>query len=1275
MSKHNEPATFSHSRPVSQRTGFVQPQPTGFAGGGMMRAQPAGMALPPQQTGFGLQPQQTSFGGLQPQQTSFGMQSQQTGFAMQSQPTGFGIQSQPTGFNGPSQFNMSNQFSSQQPQSLGVPSPQNAPSRFMTSPTPLGGITAQPTGYPMGFRGQMPALAASSQPFLNTFMPAPGAQQPIGMGNFQPSQMQFAQPTSQFSGMSLQQTFQQQNQQQIGQAEVKVPWKLSTEEKKSYDQIFRAWDQTGSGFIEGKMSTEVFAQSGLAREDLMQIWGLADVENRGKLNLAEFHVAMGLIYRRLNGNPIPTTLPAEMVPPSARDLDNSVDFLKDLLKKDNSRATGEAYAQHTLGPVRSLHGARSSPNLHKDATMYKHDERDSSNTYKSQSRHIDRRAVRHAGEDRATADLDEIKRDLDRTDSMLESSRQRDNDQSHLDDELEDLQYRIKRLQDDIEYVSRPGRRSEANDQERRKLERELLRLRHEDLPELEAKISDRDRERRKESQAYSRQRDQRNNRNRFESDRYSEPNDDDRQRDGYSDRGYLRGTYDRDVPSRVSDRGLRDTPSRSSYRDTPSRASVREARDDKDDRYDSKRSPSSPPTSATKSPPPPATAPPTKTMTAEEKKAFIQAEAQRRIQERLRSLGIGGGSSAPVADTSVNSRLEQEKQEAALKASQADQEAAEREKQRQTRLEEERLSRLQTQEDMNSKPNPTAQPVTVEAPPPSNVNRPAESDLSAEEEALLKRREDALAKEKAARLARIKQLEEEEEESRRLEQEFKEKKAMFASRSTLSPAVPKKAPPPPAPRSRAPPPATVPRSASQVKLPPSLPQSVPPPSQAVSTPAIAIGLAEGPPTPSIPQAPTAPPAPPAPPAPQIVPAAPSPAIPQAPPPPPAPISAPPAPSGSTASTNPFHRLGTSTGNDSPAPTTPGSFPAPLSANNPFFKPTSTTTPAQQPSFPSQPSFRPPPRPQDSDDEWDAAAKEKDDDDDSDDEGAATARKARQGLAEALFGGIMPSRPQSAAANPSNPPPSAPPAPPPAPAAPAAPKAPLLPLANAPPADRGMLLGEIQSGKRLRKAQTNDRSGSGLAGKVIGGADPPVQNQRPPSLGEDDKRRSVDWIGGMAADGLRVPAPSLPAHPEEPASNKEEALDRAGADDCTKNFDMSQTIRVRSLYPYAAQGDDDLSMDVNLVILAHPSRVDEDWMYGTIEGSGVSGTFPKSYVTEIEVSWGKALYDYSPTGPDEARLVENTRVAVVDCSELDWFKIVEDGRVGLVPAAYIELDG
>ncbi|KAI9603679.1 hypothetical protein KEM48_000443 [Puccinia striiformis f. sp. tritici PST-130] len=256
----------------------------------------------------------------------------------------------------------------------------------------------------------------------------------------------------------------------------------------------------------------------------------------------------------------------------------------------------------------------------------------------------------------------------------------------------------------------------------------------------------------------------------------------------------------------------------------------------------------------------------------------------------------------------------------------------------------------------------------------------------------------------------------------------------------------------------------------------------------------------------------------------------------------------------------------------------------------------------------------------------------------------------------------MPSRPQSAAANPINSPSSAPPAPPaapPAPAPPAAPKAPTNPISStsAAPPPRGMLLGEIQSGKRLRKAQTNDRSSSSLADEV------------------EDKRRSVDWMGGMAADGMRMSIAnhhqsSLQSHAEEPTPKPEETP----ADDATENFDVSQTIRVRSLYPYTAQGDNDLTMEINLILKAHPSKVDEDWLYGTIESTGQSGTFPKSYVEEIKVTWGKALYDYSPTSSDEAPLVENTQVPVLDSSDLDWFKIEDNGMVRMVPAAYIQLD-
>ncbi|KAI8350891.1 hypothetical protein EDC96DRAFT_554556 [Choanephora cucurbitarum] len=109
---------------------------------------------------------------------------------------------------------------------------------------------------------------------------------------------------------------------------IKIPWAVTDEEKKQYTKIFKAWDTDKKGTISGEKAKEIFSQSGLPQNVLMQIWNLADPNNQGKLNVDEFAVAMHLIYRKLNGYNVPETLPPELVPPSTRDLNESVDMLK-----------------------------------------------------------------------------------------------------------------------------------------------------------------------------------------------------------------------------------------------------------------------------------------------------------------------------------------------------------------------------------------------------------------------------------------------------------------------------------------------------------------------------------------------------------------------------------------------------------------------------------------------------------------------------------------------------------------------------------------------------------------------------------------------------------------------------------------------------------------------------------------------------------------------------------------------------------------------------------
>lgn len=53
--------------------------------------------------------------------------------------------------------------------------------------------------------------------------------------------------------------------------------------------------------------------------------------------------------------------------------------------------------------------------------------------------------------------------------------------------------------------------------------------------------------------------------------------------------------------------------------------------------------------------------------------------------------------------------------------------------------------------------------------------------------------------------------------------------------------------------------------------------------------------------------------------------------------------------------------------------------------------------------------------------------------------------------------------------------------------------------------------------------------------------------------------------------------------------------------------------------------------------------------------------------------YATALYSYDATSDEEHSFDEGSTVTVVDTSDASWWKAEKDGRIGLVPATYLEL--
>ncbi|KAI9166868.1 Actin cytoskeleton-regulatory complex protein PAN1 [Paramyrothecium foliicola] len=410
------------------------------------------------------QPQSSNSQLLQAQMTGFPGQAQN----LQQQQTGFpGMQNpQATGYQGP------RPPMPPMPTGFGQSLSPNAGAGGMVAP-----LNAQPTGRP----GQWGLVNAPA-----TGLPNIDALQ----ARMMPQQGREA---SSFTTQGL-------------QGNAVIPWAITKEEKTRYDSLFKAWDGLNKGYIGGDQAIEIFGQSGLEKPDLERVWTLADHGNKGRLDLDEFAVAMHLIYRKLNGYPLPNTLPPELVPPSTRNFSQSIGTIKSMLHQESDfrKNSGAALLPQKTGVSymknRSFRGdAGVAAPGRKDATVFRNDDEEFG--YKSSARRrVGNNSPRPESPASVTSNddltLDQLRKKIKEKQVLLDAMDFTDEKNAEEDDildrrdrkEAEELYRRIRRIQNDIDSHPDAALATGDSDAERRAMKRQLQNL-TDKIPDLASQV------------------------------------------------------------------------------------------------------------------------------------------------------------------------------------------------------------------------------------------------------------------------------------------------------------------------------------------------------------------------------------------------------------------------------------------------------------------------------------------------------------------------------------------------------------------------------------------------------------------------------------------------------------------------------------------------------------------------------------------------------------------------------------------------------------------
>ncbi|XP_037669217.1 intersectin-2 isoform X1 [Choloepus didactylus] len=95
-------------------------------------------------------------------------------------------------------------------------------------------------------------------------------------------------------------------------------WAVPQPSRLKYRQKFNTLDKSMSGYLSGFQARNALLQSNLSQTQLATIWTLADIDGDGQLKAEEFILAMHLTDMAKAGQPLPLTLPPELVPPTFR---------------------------------------------------------------------------------------------------------------------------------------------------------------------------------------------------------------------------------------------------------------------------------------------------------------------------------------------------------------------------------------------------------------------------------------------------------------------------------------------------------------------------------------------------------------------------------------------------------------------------------------------------------------------------------------------------------------------------------------------------------------------------------------------------------------------------------------------------------------------------------------------------------------------------------------------------------------------------------------------